>query len=203
MGANAKEAIQRVLSKKAKKRIVDASLTPAAVMLLLYRKDGEYWVLLNTRTDQVEHHKGEISFPGGRKEDKDETLLDTALRETYEEMGIRPEDIELLGELDDRATISRFLMATFVGTIPYPYEFKPNEREVAEVLEVPISALMDKENVRDEVRIVDGRLVNSSSYATQGRLIYGATARVLEEFLELMASIPDREGVWGRNQRRG
>ena len=200
MGAKAKEAIQRILSKNPKKRIVDASLTPAAVMLLLYRKDGEYWVLLNTRTDQVEHHKGEISFPGGRKEEKDETLLDTALRETYEEMGIRPEDIELLGELDDRATISRFLMTTFVGAIPYPYEFKPNKREVAEVLEVPVSALMDKENVRDEVRIVDGRLVNSSSYATQGRLIYGATARVLEGFLELMASIPDREGVWGRNR---
>ena len=199
MGASATEIVRRILSERPKKTIEDPSLTPAAVMLLLYPKDGEYCVLLNTRTDQVEHHKGEISFPGGRRDEKDATLVDTALRETYEEMGIRPEDIELLGELDDMATISRFVMSTYVGTIPYPYDFKPNEREVAEVLEVPISTLMSKDNIRDEVRIVDGQLVNSPAYAAQGRLIYGATARVLEGLLELLDSTSDGEALWRRN----
>ena len=199
MGASATEVVRRILSKRPKKTIEDPSLTPAAVMLLLYPKDGEYCVLLNTRTDQVEHHKGEISFPGGRRDEKDATLVDTALRETYEEMGIRPEDIEVLGELDDMATISRFVMSTYVGTIPYPYDFKPNEREVAEVLEVPISTLMSKDNIRDEVRIVDGQLINSPAYAAQGRLIYGATARVLEGLLELLDSTSDGEALWRRN----
>ena len=131
MAASATDVIRLILSENPKKTIVDPSLTPAAVMLLLYPKDGEFCVLLNKRSDHVEHHKGEISFPGGRKDEADETLLHTALRETYEEMGIRPEDVEVLGEVDDMPTSSQFLISTTVATIPYPYLFKPNKQEIA------------------------------------------------------------------------
>jgi 8-oxo-dGTP pyrophosphatase MutT (NUDIX family) len=93
-----------------KKSIINPSLTPAAVLLLLYLKDGEYCVLLNKRTDRVEHHKGEISFPGGVRDESDFTLLETALRETQEEMGIAPRHVELLGELDDTPTSTSFLI---------------------------------------------------------------------------------------------
>ena len=200
MGASATELIRRVLSQNPKKTITDPSYTPAAVMLLLYAKDGEYCILLNRRTHQVEHHKGEISFPGGGRDQEDDTLLATALRETHEEMGIRPDHIELLGELDDMPTSSQFLISSFVGTIPYPYRFKPSRIEVAEVLEVPLSTLMDKENVRDEVRIVDERLVYSPSYVHRGHLIYGATARVLQRLLELLDSVSDKEAPWSTKQ---
>ncbi|MCH8109356.1 MAG: CoA pyrophosphatase, partial [Chloroflexi bacterium] len=157
-------------------------------------------VLLNKRSNHVEHHKGEISFPGGAKDQEDNTLRDTAIRETHEEMGILPEDIEILGELDDVATRSRFLMRPYVGTIPYPYDFKPFEAEVAEVIEVPISHLLDEENHRDETRIVDGELSYSPSYAYNGHVVFGATARVLKQFLELLETAPDKEALWKKKQ---
>ena len=202
MSASAGDLVRRILSENPKKTIVDPSLTPAAVMLLLYPKDGEYCILLNKRTDQVEHHKGEISFPGGHRDEEDDTFLDTSLRETHEEMGIRREDVEVLGQLDDTPTISRFLLNAYVGTIPYPYEFKPSAIEVAEVLEVPVSSLMDEENIRDEVRIVDGELVNTPAYLYQGHLVFGATARVLQRFLELLADAPDLEALWTTQPQR-
>lgn len=202
MGVSPKDVIRRILAENPSKTISDPSLTPAGVLLLLYPKDGEYCVLLNKRTDQVEHHKGEISFPGGSKDTTDATLLDTALRETYEEMGIRPEDVEVLGQLDDTPTSTNFLITTTVGTIPYPYDFNPSELEVAEVLEVPLPALMDDENRRDEVRIVDGDLDHVPSYVYQGHLIFGATARVLSRFLELLETIPCKERPW-TSRRQG
>ena len=196
MEPSAKEVVRRVLREHPRKTITDPSLTPAGVLLLLYPKDGQLCVLLNKRTNDVEHHKGEISFPGGQKDEEDATLRDTALRETNEEMGIRPEDVDLLGELDDMPTSSRFLISTHVGTIPYPYKFKPSETEVAEVLEVPILSLMDDDAVRDEVRIVEGELVSSPSYSYGGHVIFGATARVLKRFIELLDTAPDKEILW-------
>ena len=196
MSASASDAIRRLLSQNPKRSIDDPSLVPAGVMLLVYPKDGEYCILLNKRTETVEHHKGEISFPGGSQDEEDKTLLDTALRETEEEMGIREQDIEVLGELDDMPTSSRFLMSPYVGTIPAPYDFRPSTIEVAEVLEVPISSLLDPENVRDEAKIVDGRLDHSPTYAHRGHLVYGATARVLARFVELLDSAPDKEAPW-------
>ena len=200
MCVTAEDVIRRILSAHPKKTVNDPSLTPAGVMLLIYRKNGEHCVLLNRRTDQVEHHKGEISFPGGRRDENDATLLETALRETEEEMGLRREDIEPLGDLDDIPTSSKFLISTYVGTIEYPYHFKPNDSEVAEVLEIPLSALMDPKNVRDEVRIVDQHLVNSPAYAYDGHLIFGATARVLRRFLELLGTAPEKEALWRKEQ---
>ena len=155
---------------------------------------------MTKRSDNVEHHKGEISFPGGMREEKDNTLLDTALRETDEEMGVQPRHVEILGELDDTPTNSRFLIHTYVGTIPYPYDFKPSDGEVAEVLEVPISALAARENMRDEVRIIDGELVNTPTYAYNGHFIFGATARILERFLELLDTASDKEVLWTTKQ---
>ena len=190
------ELIRRILAENPKKTVVDSSLTPAGVTLLIYPKDGEYCILLNKRTDTVDDHKGEISFPGGRKDPKDKTLLDTALRETHEEMGISPDDVDVLGEIDDIPTNTSYLISTFVGTIPYPYEFAPSEAEVAEVLEVPISTLMDHNSVRDEVRVRDGELMNSVSYSYGGHLIFGATARILSRFLELLGTAPEREAPW-------
>ena len=198
MSASASDVIRRVLSQNPKRSIDDPSLAPAGIMLLVYPKEGEYCILLNKRTETVEHHKGEISFPGGSRDQEDKTLLDTALRETEEEMGVRAQDIEVLGELDDVPTTSRFLMSPYVGTIPPSYDFRPSAIEVAEVLEIPISSLLDPENMRDEARIVNGELERSPTYAHNGHLVYGATARVLARFIELLDSAPDKEAPWKR-----
>ena len=153
---------------------------------MLYTRSGRERILLNVRSQAVEHHKGEVAFPGGRWSAGDRTLLDTALRETHEEMGVPPGDVEVLGQLDDVVTISNFLIRPFVGTVPSTCTFSPNEREVAEVLEAPVDELTDTDSLRDTVRLVGGALVNSPSYAYRGHLIFGATAEVLTGFIPLL-----------------
>lgn len=106
----------------------------------LFLKNNEYHILFIQRTERVKTHKGQISFPGGAREAIDRTMVDTALREAHEEVGLNPNDVEVLGELDDMATTeSNYLISPIVGHIPYPYDFKVDEWETQEVIEVPIS----------------------------------------------------------------
>jgi 8-oxo-dGTP pyrophosphatase MutT (NUDIX family) len=189
------ESVRRVLSGREKKSADDESLVPAAVMVLLYRKDGEYCILLNKRTEDVEHHKGEISFPGGARDPEDADFRDTALRETSEEMGIDRADVTVLGELDDIATRSRFGVRVYVGTIPYPYPFEPSSVEIAEVLEVPVRGLLDPDNRRQEVRWMNGKTAKQYCYAFEDHLIFGATAQIVEQFLDLFPRDMVKKGV--------
>ena len=186
MGISTPDLISKVLNSRVKRTVSDPSLRPAAVLLCLYPKDGDYCVLLNKRSEQVEHHKGEISFPGGAKDPEDSDFLETALRESEEEMGISRGDVTILGELDDIITRSNFEVKVYVGTIPYPYPFRPSAIEIAEVLEVPLSVLRDGSTVRQESHWTDGQLVTAKSYAYEQHIIFGATAKILEQFLELL-----------------
>ena len=178
------DTVAQALDLRVNQVVTDASLIPAAVMILLYPKEGEFCVLLNKRSQEVEHHKGEISFPGGAMDPEDRDFVDTALRETEEEMGISRGDVRLLGRLDDIVTRTDFSVAVFVGTIPYPYEFNPSPIEIAEVVEVPVSALLDSANHRYETRLAGGQLETVVSYACGEHLVFGATARILDQFLE-------------------
>ena len=191
------ETLKQMLSTRAKSSVEDPSLAPAAVLLLIYPKDGEHCILLNRRSDRVEHHKGEIAFPGGGRDPADRDFLDTALREVHEEMGIMPQHVTVLGQLDDVATRSNFGVRVFVGTIPYPYPFQPSAREIEDVLEIPVRALRNLANVREEVRWLDGRTHRRYSYAHGERLVHGVTAQILTQFLELL---PD-EAVGGEQLR--
>jgi len=193
MATSPPEVIRKALSRRATLSVDDPSLTPAAVLLVLYAKDGEYCVLLNKRSEEVEYHKGEISFPGGARDPEDKDFLDTALRETEEEMGIDRKDVTILGELDEVVTTSRFHVKVFVGSIAYPYKFKPSAMEIAEVLEVPIPSLNDPSNLRIETRWEDGVSVSTRSYAYREHLIYGVTARILQQFLEVLADGLEKE----------
>ena len=182
-----------MLSHRVKQEVAASFLTPAAVLLLLFPKDGEYCVLLNKRSEQVEYHKGEISFPGGAQDPEDKDFLDTALRETEEEMGINRGDVTVLGELDEIETRSNFRVNVFVGAIPYPYAFSPSALEIAEVLEVPINSLRDPANLRVETRWENDAPSTSHSYAYQDHLVFGATAKILQQFLELLEDGLDEE----------
>ena len=193
MVASPPEVLRKALSRRATLSVDDPSLTPAAVLLVLYAKDGEYCVLLNKRSEEVEYHKGEISFPGGARDPEDKDFLDTALRETEEEMGINRKDVTILGELDSVVTNSRFHVKIFVGSIAYPYKFKPSAVEIAEVLEVPIPSLNDPSNLRIETRWENGVPVSTRSYAYQEHLIFGVTARILQQFLEVLAGGLEKE----------
>jgi len=184
-----KEKIRRILSQREKQTIVvtDAPLAPAAVLVPIYERNDEYWILFTKRTQKVEHHKGQISFPGGAHDKVDRDLVNTALRETFEEIGVQPEHVELLGELDRIGTLtSNFLITPFVGIIPYPYEFTIATNELEELVEVPISALLDNNNYREESHVYEGRTYVASFFEYKGKVIWGATARILKQFLDLV-----------------
>ena len=189
------ELIKRALDNRTTSRVAGDDLTPAAVMVLLYPKDGDHWVLLNKRSQEVEHHKGEISFPGGATDPEDRDSLDTALRETEEEMGICPEDITVLGEMDEVATRSRFRVSVFAGTIEPPYHFRPSIDEIAEIVEFPVSALLDASSIRVETHWQADGASTVHSYAYGRHLVFGATARILQQFLQLLEDGLESEGL--------
>ena len=142
----------------------------------------------------MKDHKGQISFPGGAYEEGDRTLLETALRESAEEIGLKPGDVEVLGELDDTPSLtSEYAISPFVGLIPWPYKFEINYDETDELIEVPISALLDKKCQYEETGTYDGETVNTYFYRYQGTIIWGATGRILHQLLEIITQINQKD----------
>lgn len=183
-----RQRLRQALSQRQKQHIVNSNLVRSAVLLPIYYKQGQYYLLFTKRTPEVKDHKSQISFPGGAYQDEDETLVNTALRECAEEIGLMAGDVEILGELDDFVTqVSNYIISPFVAIIPWPYQFKVNSTEIEEIIEVPISALLDIGRLRLETRIIDDEEVTSFFYHYQGRVIWGATARILHQFLDIFA----------------
>jgi 8-oxo-dGTP pyrophosphatase MutT (NUDIX family) len=183
-----REAIRQVMASHQPQRIQPEGRPEAAVLLLIYEKHDEPHVLFTLRTYLVETHKGQISFPGGAADPDDDDLRFTALRETYEEVGVQREDVEVVGQLDDWPSISGFVVTPYVGFLHgrVPYRFRPNRHEVAELIEVPLSHLLDESNTTEEVRHVGGRDVLMHSYVFKKHVIWGLTARILRQFLDLL-----------------
>ncbi|MCC7366471.1 MAG: CoA pyrophosphatase [Dehalococcoidia bacterium] len=167
-----------------------AKVEPAGVLVLLYEHGGVPHVVFQKRTDRVRDHKGQISFPGGAMDPGDETVLYTALRETHEEIGVHPDHVDVLGQLDDHVTISNFLVTPFVGWLErYPYEWSFSDEEVAYLLEVPLPHLLDPDNFVPDRRVVNGREYVLPSYQFGQDLIWGATGRMLSNFLEIYSGV--------------
>lgn len=169
----------------------DVPPVPAGVLLPIYLREGEHFLAFTRRTELVEHHKGQISFPGGAYQAGDRNLLDTALRESFEEIGLSPSDVQVVGELDDFITGTNFRITPFVGFIPYPYSFNENKFEVAEIIHVSLSGLLDKRHFRQEI-YPSG--VMGYFYDCKGCTIWGATARILKLFLDIIVDAGLRKG---------
>ena len=183
-----KQRLRQALSQRHKRYIVDASRVPSAVLLLIYYKQGQYYILFTKRTDRVKEHKAQISFPGGAYKKGDGTLVETALRECAEEIGLKAEVVEPLGELDDTVTTtSNYIISPFVAAISWPHLLKVDQWETEQIIEVPISALLDKSSLRQETETINGEVITSYFYHYQGRVIWGATARILSQFLDIFA----------------
>jgi 8-oxo-dGTP pyrophosphatase MutT (NUDIX family) len=188
-GANLLQQIRDFLADYRPQRLSQDRATPAGVLLLLYEREGEPYIVLTRRTEGVEHHKGETSFPGGAFDSEDGDLLTTALRETEEEIGVRREDVEVLGRLDDIVTLTGFLVSPFVGVLRrWPYPFVANVEEVAELVEVPLRHLMDERNLERGTRRFGDRWWPVLSYNYGDHRIWGATARIFKAFFDNLAA---------------
>ncbi len=161
-------------------------LRPAAVLIPLYVRERALWTLFTKRTELVEHHKGQISFPGGGKHDADVNLWETAVRETEEEIGVPREGVRILGALPRLVTVTDFEVAPFVGAIPYPVAFAPRPGEVESIIEVPLAYLLDPMVVEERPVKWKGREIMTLVYHYRGHAIWGATARILADLLTVM-----------------
>jgi 8-oxo-dGTP pyrophosphatase MutT (NUDIX family) len=156
----------------------------SAVLVPLFVRNGQLWILFTRRTETLEHHRGQISFPGGAQEEGDRSLLETALRESEEEIGIRRGDAVPLGSLSPMVTVTNFYVEPFVAAIPQPYVFRPQEAEIAEIIEAPVAALMDPAIL--ETKPYPGRPEPILFYHYGAHTIWGATARMLAELLDAL-----------------
>lgn len=185
-----KQQLKQALSHRQKQYIIDSGRVAAAVLVPIYSKQGQYYILFTRRTDKVKEHKGEISFPGGAYQEGDGTLVGTALRECAEEIGLMSDKVEVLGELDDMVTaVSNYIVTPLVGLIPWPYLFKMDEEEVEEIIEVPIRALLDKGCLEQKTEIIEGVEDTLLFYHYQDRVIWGATAQILKQFLDIFGHV--------------
>ncbi len=172
-----------------KRRIIDhPPFSHAAVLVPLYQKEEDCHLLFTKRSDQVKYHKGEISFPGGMVDEEDRELIHTALREAYEEIGLKEEDVQIIGFLDDIITVTEFIVTPSVGLFPYPYPFKISEIEIAELIEVPLSFLLEKDCFSEKEIVRMGQREWVYAYQYKDHIIWGATARILKQFLDLISS---------------
>ncbi len=159
---------------------------PAAVLVLFLSLGDEPGLLFTERSMTVEYHKGQISFVGGVAESSDADLEETARREAVEELGVRPEDIGVWGPMSVVNTTSGFSVLPFAGFLADRDNLSPSAEEVAAVLEVPLRALLEPENARDIAALESGQMVQEPAYAYGGRIIWGATATILTEVLDLI-----------------
>ncbi|HZP13378.1 MAG TPA: CoA pyrophosphatase [Nevskiaceae bacterium] len=160
------------------------SLRPAAVLAPVIRRGDALTMLFTRRSDQMRSHRGQISFPGGRRDDEDTSFASAALREAHEEIGLSPDSVEILGYLDDYPTITRYLVTPVVGIVGQAPTFTPHAREVAEVFEVPLDYVLDAGRYERKAFSRGGVNVQFFELNYGSYRIWGATAGMLWNLVE-------------------
>lgn len=163
----------------------ESAIAAAVLVLMRVCEDGLH-VLLTRRTEHLRHHAGQISFPGGRREEQDASPVQTALREAQEEVGIVPSDLEVLGCLPDFLVPSGFLITPVLALLEQPLDLQLDDFEVAEAFEVPLAHLMQRKRYQQHRIQWQDSVRHIHAVAHQGRFVWGATAGillVLEDFL--------------------
>ena len=161
----------------------------AAVLIPLIQHKSNWSLVFTRRTDQVGSHKGQVSFPGGACEFNEIQAEDTALREAWEEIGVKREEVKILGKLADVETITNFRVTPVVGKIPWPYDFKLSKQEVSRVFTIPLDWLIQSSNWVEQIFIrkdieKEYSLVTYLPY--DGEILWGASARITHNFLKAL-----------------
>jgi 8-oxo-dGTP pyrophosphatase MutT (NUDIX family) len=172
----AKRLVARAQAARSERDVISA-----AVLVPLYEDLGEWWLLYTRRTDSVDVHRGQVSFPGGRIDAQDEGPVDAALREAEEEVGIPRGQVQILGTLEPLLTVTQFEITPVVGRIPWPCLLHLNTREVACAFGVPLAWLADPAHLHREQRLppIPGREIAVFRFDPYlGETVWGATARI-------------------------
>jgi 8-oxo-dGTP pyrophosphatase MutT (NUDIX family) len=178
------DALRKNLAARRRAELTIEGFTRSAVLVPVLSVEGKDHLLFTRRTQTVEHHKGQISFPGGRLDDG-ESLADCALRETHEEVGVPAAAVRLLGALDDIWTPTGYVVTPFVGLVPYPWDFRLSAAEIEQLLIVPVSDLLDP-SIYEETQIdYQDRSAIVPYYHWGEHTIWGATGRIVRQFLAL------------------
>lgn len=174
------------LGARERRVVAGGPLVKAAVLVPIVDR-GEPFLVFAKRTEHVGTHRGQISFPGGRLDPSDRGLLEAALRESEEEIGLPRGVVEPLGALDDTETVAtQFVITPFVGVVRAPVAWRPDGHEIEKVIEVPLQALRDRARFRVEHRERGGVRHEVFFWDYQGETIWGATARILKHYLDLL-----------------
>lgn len=171
---------------KLEKKEISGNYKPSSVLIPLYECDGETFIIFTKRSQKLKHHKGQISFPGGKFETSDIDLKTTALRETYEEIGIKQEDVTIIGQMDSMITITNFEVTPYIGHFKYPYEFKVNSDEIDVLIKTPLKHFFDESISRIEKKMIFGEEIDVHFYDYNEYTIWGATGKMLHDFLKII-----------------
>lgn len=163
-----------------------AALKPAGVLVPIFERSSGLSLLFTERSRELKAHAGQISFPGGRMEDHDADIEQTALRETHEEVGIEPRQVSVAGYLDAMPTVTGYAITPVVGFIAEEVELRLDRTEVQGAFEVPLQFLLDKRNARQFERQYMGRQIPTIEYHYEGHRIWGATAHIIIELRKLI-----------------
>ena len=187
---NLPELVKETLNSREPIRVrnAPAHYRHAGVLIPLLVEDDNHHILFTKRSDKVEHHKGQISFPGGAAETNDKSIEETVIRESCEEIGLCEGNVEILGRIDDTVTLeSRFVVHPFVGLIYSPHDFVISKVEVEKIITVPWETLivcnMEKKTCEVER---DGVIYETPTYEYNGDLIWGATAKMMDNLLDIL-----------------
>lgn len=188
-----RKRLDAALSRRPRLTLDRSDLVSAAVLVPVTDHGGPH-VVFTKKTSGVPHHKGQFSFPGGVVETRDGSRVETALREAWEEIRLPAEAVEVLGLLDDTPTrATNFVITPVVGIVRDPVEFRPDGREIERVIEVPLATLRDPAIFRTEMWERDGEPHPVLFYQVSADdLVWGATARILSQFLALLDERPER-----------
>ncbi|HUS64532.1 MAG TPA: CoA pyrophosphatase [Kofleriaceae bacterium] len=183
-------ALEALLPARARVELAIEGYRPAAVALLLVDRGGAPHVPFIVRPEAMRAHSGQIALPGGVRDPDDRSFADTARREAFEELGIAPEHVRVLGMLDDVPTPTRFVITPVVGVLTAPCDYLPNPHEVAQVFEAPLATFADRDAAEDMgEREHWGVRYQLRAYPYESHRIWGATARVLESLFDLLRPV--------------
>jgi 8-oxo-dGTP pyrophosphatase MutT (NUDIX family) len=188
--SSVREKLQSFFQAYRRTELPNTQLTRASVLVPIFEKSQEPFFLLTQRTHDVEHHKGQISFPGGVVDKIDRTILQTALRETEEEIGIPSDRIEIVGVINDIVIPTGFVVTPVVGYIASLPQLKLNKGEVESVLEVPFSFFLQPANKRVVKMERLGELRDVFFFTFRKHEIWGATAAIIDSFLSSFSDLP-------------